>query len=159
VLIVKVHHEFLQTELLPHKLVADKHIWRNRYRSIINFEEHLYQNGTQVIKFFLHLSKEEQRKRLLKRIDDPEKNWKFNMADLKERRLWNHYRNAYETCIEKTSTKIAPWYIIPADDKSNARLIMSQIICNTLKDFKMQPQVLSKSHIKELHSIRVQLLK
>jgi polyphosphate kinase 2 (PPK2 family) len=123
----------------------------------VNLENHLHRNGTQIIKFFLHLSKEEQRKRFLARIDDPEKNWKFSLADIEERKLWNQYMQAYEACLSATSTSTAPWYVVPADDKNNARLIMSQIIVDTLQSLKMAyPKPTSAS--KELQSIRELLL-
>ncbi len=159
VLIVKVHHELLGKEHLPNNQIVHKHLWKNRYKAIVNFEEYLQQNGTTVIKIFLHLSKEEQRKRFLARLDDPDKNWKFSMSDVNERKLWTQYQEAYEKCISKTSTKTAPWYIVPADDKNNARLITSHIIVDTLKELKMHYPVLSKTRIKELQSIRTQLLK
>ena len=131
VLVVRVHPEILRSEGLPDELI-EPNIWQERYRSIVDLEKHLYRNGTRVIKFFLHLSKEEQRKRLLARIDNPEKNWKLSLADLAERKFWNDYRKAYEACLSTTSTKEAPWYIIPADDKENARVIVSQIILESL---------------------------
>src|SRR5579863_9999146 len=137
VLIVRVHRQILSNEDLPQELVDKKHFWRDRYRSIQNLEGHLHRNGTRVIKFFLHLSKEEQKKRFLKRIDNPEKNWKFSADDIKERKYWNQYMKAYEECLSATSTQNAPWYIVPADDKENARLIVSQILLDTLEGLKM----------------------
>ncbi len=127
VLIVRVHRQILSNEDLPEELVDKKHFWRDRYRSIVNLEDHLHRNGTRVIKFFLHLSKEEQKKRFLKRIDNPEKNWKFSADDIKERKYWNHYMKAYEECLSATSTQNAPWYIVPADDKESTGLIISRI--------------------------------
>src|SRR5476651_1527936 len=100
-------------------------------------ERHLYGNGTRIIKFFLHLSKEEQRKRFLQRIDEPEKNWKFSLADIEERKFWKPYMKAYEACLSATSTRDAPWYVVPADDKANARLIVSRIILDTFEALKM----------------------
>jgi PPK2 family polyphosphate:nucleotide phosphotransferase len=138
VLIVRVHPEILRSERLPEEVVNDPDIWLRRYRSITDLENHLHRNGTRVIKFFLHLSKEEQRKRFLKRIDDPQKNWKFGLADVEERKLWKHYRKAYEDCLSATSTRSAPWYVVPADDKRNARLIISRIIVTTLRSLKME---------------------
>jgi polyphosphate kinase 2 (PPK2 family) len=122
-------------------------------------ENHLYKNGTRIIKFFLHISKEEQRKRFLKRIDDPQKNWKLSLADIEERKFWNHYMKAYETCLSSTSTTNAPWYVIPADDKENAHLIISQIILDTLKGFKMTYPHSDSKRKKELQSFRKLLTK
>ena len=128
VLIVRVHPEILRSEAIPDAPHADKAVWLDRYRSIVDLERHLYDNGTLIIKFFLHLSKEEQRKRFLQRIDEPEKNWKFGFADIKERKFWKQYMQAYEGCLSATSTRDAPWYVVPADDKENAWLIVSQIV-------------------------------
>lgn len=136
VLIVRVHPEILRSEVLADEL-DEKTVWEDRYHSIVNLENHLRQNGTRIIKFFLHISKEEQRKRFLKRIDDPRKNWKLSLADMEERKFWNHYMKAYEACLSATSTANAPWYVIPANDKENAHLIISQIILDTLKGLKM----------------------
>ncbi len=137
VLIVQVHPEILRNQGLPDELLNEKDIWEERYRSIVDLEHHLYRNGTRIIKFFLHLSKEEQCKRFLRRIDEPEKNWKFSRADVEERKLWKDYMRAYEACVSATSTQHAPWHIVPADDKENARLIISQIILDTLKGLRM----------------------
>jgi PPK2 family polyphosphate:nucleotide phosphotransferase len=157
VLIVRVHPEILQSEGLPNS--QGRHaIWDERYRSIVDLENHLYRNGTQIIKFFLHLSKEEQQKRFLKRIDDPEKNWKFSLADMEERKFWRDYMKAYEDCLSATSTTNAPWYVVPADDKENARLIISQIILDTLKKLKMRYPRFSANRRKELQSIRKLLI-
>ncbi len=154
VLIVRVHPEILHSQGIPPALVNKQTIWRERYDSIVNLENHLQRNGTRILKFFLHLSKEEQRKRFLARIDDPEKNWKFNLADIEERKLWNQYMEAYEACLSATSTNAAPWYVVPADDKNNARLIISQIIVDTLQSLKMSYPRPDKEHQKELESIR-----
>src|SRR5664279_4488555 len=137
VLIVRVHPEILRSEGIPDAPHADKAVWHNRYRSIVDMERHLYGNGTRIIKFFLHLSKEEQRRRFLQRIDVPEKNWKFGLADIEERKFWKQYMQAYEECLSATSTRHAPWYVVPADDKENARLIVSQIILDTFEGLKM----------------------
>ena len=126
VLIVRVHPEILRSEAIPDTPHHDKKVWHDRYRSIVDLERHLHGNGTRIIKFFLHLSKEEQRKRFLARIDEPEKNWKFSPADIAERKFWKQYMKAYEECLSATSTRHAPWYVVPADDKENARLIVSQ---------------------------------
>ena len=145
VLIVRVHPEILRSQKLPDDLLEEKTIWEERYRSIVDLEKHLYRNGTRIIKFFLHLSEEEQRKRFLDRIDEPEKNWKFSLADIEERKFWNQYMQAYEACLSATSTKNAPWYVVPADDKKNARLIISEIILDTFKALKMSyPETSSK---------------
>ena len=153
VLVVRVHPELLRNEGNLDEGI-DETIWDGRYRSIVGLEKHLYRNGTRIIKFFLHLSKDEQRKRFLARIDEPEKNWKFNIADVQERSFWNDYRKAYEACLSATSTKQAPWYIVPADDKENARVIVSQIILDTLKKLRMSYPEPDDTHRKELLSIR-----
>jgi PPK2 family polyphosphate:nucleotide phosphotransferase len=153
VLIVRVHPEILRSQRLPDELLDEKTIWKGRYRSIVDLEEHLHRNGTRIIKVFLHLSKEEQRKRFLDRIDEPEKNWKFSLADIGERKLWSHYMQAYETCLSATSTATAPWYVVPADDKKNARLIISQVILDTLKQLRMSYPETDKARRKELKSI------
>ena len=137
VLIVRVHPQILQGEQIPEDLVSPKTIWEERYRSIVDLEKHLYYNGTRVIKFFLHLSKEEQARRFLKRLDDPSKNWKISPADIQERKFWKDYMKAYEDCLRATSQAHAPWYIVPADDKENAHLIISRTILDTLKSLKM----------------------
>ena len=157
VLIVRVHPEILRSEGIPDAPHADKEVWHNRYRSIVDMERHLYGNGTRIIKYFLHLSKEEQRKRFLQRIDVPEKNWKFGLADIEERKFWKQYMKAYEECLSATSTRDAPWYVVPADDKENARLIVSQIVLDTLEGLKMTYPKMSVERRHELLSIRKQL--
>jgi PPK2 family polyphosphate:nucleotide phosphotransferase len=157
VLIARVHPEILIGEGLPDRPRHLKAIWRERYRSIVDLERHLSGNGVRIIKFFLHLSKDEQRKRFLERIDEPEKNWKFSAADIEERKFWNDYMKAYEACLSATSTKAAPWYVVPADDKENARLIVSQIILDTLEGLKMSYPKTSDERRRELISIREQL--
>jgi len=157
VLIVRVHPEILRAEGLPDELLDEKTIWRDRYRSIQDMEKHLHRNGTRVIKFFLHISKDEQRKRFLERIDNPDKNWKFNYGDIEERTLWKQYMEAYEQCLGATSSKQAPWYVVPADDKKNARLIISQTILNLLEELKMQYPETTEARRKELMEIRKQL--
>jgi len=154
VLIVRVHPEILHTQGIPEELLDEKTVWEERYRSILDLEEHLYRNGTRIIKFYLHLSQEEQRKRFLERIDEAEKNWKFSLSDIHERKYWNQYMKAYEACLTATSTHHVPWYVVPADDKENARLIVSQVILDTLKDLKMSYPEPSKARRKELLSIR-----
>jgi PPK2 family polyphosphate:nucleotide phosphotransferase len=159
VLIVRVHRDILLGEGLPDPPHHDKMLWHERYRSITNLERHLYVNGTRIIKFFLHLSKEEQRKRILSRIGEPDKNWKFSLADIKERGYWKNYMKAYEECVSATSTRDAPWYVVPADDKENARLIVSQIILDTLEGLKMTYPKTSARRRHELLSIRKRLEK
>jgi PPK2 family polyphosphate:nucleotide phosphotransferase len=160
VLIVRVHPELLHAEGLDEDQLDDKKkIWEQRYHSIVNMEKHLYHNGTRLIKIFLHLSKEEQRKRFLQRIDDPKKNWKFSQADVEERKFWHYYMKAYEACLSATSTTQVPWYIVPADDKENARLIISQIVLDTLKGLKINYPKLDSKHLAELQSARKLLTK
>jgi PPK2 family polyphosphate:nucleotide phosphotransferase len=158
VLVVRVHPEILCSQGLPKDLIDEKNIWRKRYRSIVNLEEHLHRNGTRIIKFFLHLSKAEQAQRFIERIDEPDKNWKFSSADIQERKYWKQYRQAYEACLKATSTAHAPWFIVPADGKENARLIVSRIVLDALKGLKMAyPKTTAKRHA-ELKTIRQQLL-
>ncbi len=159
VLIVRVHPEILHAQGLPETLLDEKTVWQGRYRSIVDLENHLYRNGTRIIKFFLHLSKEEQRKRFLERIDAPDKNWKFSLADVKERTFWKQYMEAYEKCLGATSTKNAPWYIVPADDKENARLIIAEIILNIFNELKMTSPELGAKRRQELQVIRKRLVK
>ena len=157
VLVVRVHPEILRGQGLPDELIDEKTIWKERYRSIVNLEEHLHCNGTRIVKIFLHLSKSEQRRRFLERIDEPSKNWKFSLSDVHERKYWQHYMKAYEACLNATSTHHTPWYVVPADDKENARLIVSQIVLDTLRDLKMAyPKSIAK-HRRELKSIRHRL--
>jgi PPK2 family polyphosphate:nucleotide phosphotransferase len=157
VLIVRVHPEILHGEGLPDAPRHDKKVWHDRYRSIVDLEKHLDVNGTRIIKFFLHLSKDEQRKRFLARIDEPEKNWKFSLADIAERKFWKQYTKAYEECLGATSTGHAPWYVVPADDKENARLIVSQIVLDTFERLKMTCPKTSGKRRKELLAIRKRL--
>lgn len=131
--------------------------WQGRYRSIVEHESHLHRNGTRIVKFFLHLSRDEQRKRFLARIDEPEKNWKFSLADIEERGFWAQHMHAYEACLGATSTKTAPWYVVPADDKENARLIISGIIVDTLKSLQMRYPEADKGRRLELEAIRKRL--
>ena len=159
VLIVRVHPEILHSEGLPKELLDEKTIWRDRYRSIVDLENHLYRNGTRIVKFFLHVSKDEQRRRFLARIDEPDKNWKFSRGDLEERKFWNDYIKAYEACLSATSSREAPWYVVPADDKKNARLIISRTIVDTLHGLKMAYPELSKKQQKELRELRRLLTK
>ena len=159
VLIVRVHSELLRTEDLPDSVDAKKHVWKDRYRSIVNLEDHLGRNGTQIVKIFLHLSKEEQRRRFLARMDEPEKNWKFSMADIEERKYWQQYMKAYEECLSATSTNQAPWHIVPADDKKNARLFVSEVILETLEGLKLAYPRVSDERRREVALIRKRLEK
>jgi PPK2 family polyphosphate:nucleotide phosphotransferase len=159
VLVVRVHPEILRSQGLPEELLDGKDIWEQRYRSITNLERHLHQNGTQTIKIFLHISYEEQRKRFLARIEEPDKNWKFSASDTHERKYWKQYMKAYEDCFRATSTRHAPWYVVPADDKENARLIVSQIVLDAMADLKMAyPKTNAKRRL-ELRAIKKLLAK
>jgi PPK2 family polyphosphate:nucleotide phosphotransferase len=159
VLVVRVHPEILRSQGLPEDLRDEKDIWEHRYESITDLERHLHRNGTQIVKIFLHLSYEEQRKRFLARIDESDKNWKFSTSDIHERKYWKHYMKAYEDCFHATSAHHAPWYVVPADDKENARLIVSQIVLDALGDLKMAyPKTTEKRRI-ELQSIKKLLAK
>jgi PPK2 family polyphosphate:nucleotide phosphotransferase len=157
VLIARVHPEIFREEGLPGPARSKQAIWHERYRSIVDLERHLHANGTRIIKFYLHLSKEEQRKRFLERIDHPEKNWKFSLADVQERAFWKQYMKVYEKCLRATSTAYAPWYVVPADDKQNARLIVSRIILNALAELRMAYPMPSAKRGRELRLIRRQL--
>ena len=154
VLIVRVHPEILQNQGLPAEHLNEKTIWTERYHSMNELEKHLHRNGTRVIKFFLHLSEEEQRERFLARIDEPEKNWKFSIADIEERKYWKDYMKAYEACLTATSTKNAPWYVVPADDKQNTHLIISEIILDTFRSLKLEYPKADAKHTGELQEIR-----
>ena len=157
VLIVRVHPEILRAEGVPDDAMDEKSIWQDRYRSMLDLESHLHRNGTIVVKFFLHLSKEEQRKRFLDRIDKPEKNWKFSNDDVEERKYWNQYMKAYEKCLRATSTKHAPWYIVPADDKPNEHLIVSRIVLDTVEALKLSYPKVSAARRRELQLMRKKL--
>jgi PPK2 family polyphosphate:nucleotide phosphotransferase len=159
VLIVRVHPEILHGEGVPDTHLDRKEVWRGRYRSIAALERHLHANGTRIVKFYLHLSKGEQRKRFIDRIDDPQKNWKFSAADIEERKYWKDYIKAYEDCLAATSTSEAPWYVVPADDKENARLIVSQIVVDTLEGLELSFPETSAERRQELLKIRKQLAK
>jgi polyphosphate kinase 2 (PPK2 family) len=158
-LIVRVHPELLTAEGVPNgaKKKPLKDVWDERYKSIRNFERHLHKNGTRIIKIFLHLSKEEQRKRFLARIDDPTKNWKFTQDDIVERKYWKQYMQAYEACLTETATKASPWYVVPADDKANARLIVSQILLDHMSALDLTLPKLTAAHRRELDDAREQL--
>jgi PPK2 family polyphosphate:nucleotide phosphotransferase len=159
VLVARVHPKVLHGEGLPDEVLSRPTLWADRYRSIRELEAHLSRNGTRIIKFFLHMSYEEQRKRFLERIDDPSKNWKFATTDLEERKYWKQYMSAYEACIHATSTDSAPWHIVPADDKKSARLLISEIIVDTMKGMKLNYPETTDARRKELHAMRKQLTK
>ncbi|MGA2430085.1 MAG: ADP-polyphosphate phosphotransferase [Candidatus Acidiferrum sp.] len=159
VLVVRVHPEILRNQGLSEELRDEKTIWKERYRSIVDLEDHLHRNGTHIIKIFLHLSKNEQRKRFLERVDEPDKNWKFSLSDIHERKFWKHYTKAYQECLHATSTHHAPWYIVPADDKENARLIVSRIVLDALEDLKMAYPKITAKRRRELKSIGKHLAK
>jgi PPK2 family polyphosphate:nucleotide phosphotransferase len=159
VLVVRVHPEILRSQGLSGELRNRENLWEDRYRSIVDLESHLYRNRTRIVKVFLHLSKEEQRRRFLERIDHPDKNWKFSLADIHERKYWTHYMEAYEACLRATSTHHAPWYVVPADDKENARLIVSQIVLDALNELKMAYPKTTARRRRELESIRKLLTK
>jgi PPK2 family polyphosphate:nucleotide phosphotransferase len=159
VLIARVHPEILRNEGVAVAALDEKAIWHQRYQSIVELERHLFRNDTRIIKFYLHLSREEQRKRFLARIDEPEKNWKFSLADIEERNFWKQYMKAYDKCLSATSTEFAPWYVVPADDKDNARLIVSRILLDTLQGLKMSYPETSAARHRELQAIRKRLTK
>jgi polyphosphate kinase 2 (PPK2 family) len=154
VLVTRVHPEILQAQRLPGNPGPAGEFWRERYRSILDHEAHLHRNGTRIVKFFLHLSPQEQRKRLLERIDDPDKNWKFSLSDIEERGRWKDYMEAYEDCLGETSTAEAPWYIVPADDKKNARLIISGIVREALRGLDLSYPKADAKRRAELRRIR-----
>jgi PPK2 family polyphosphate:nucleotide phosphotransferase len=159
VLIVRVHPEILSGRELPEALLDKKTIWPERYRSIVEHEAHLHRNGTRIIKFFLHQSKNEQRKRFLKRIDKPDKNWKLSIADIAERKFWPDYMKAYEECLSATSTTHAPWHVVPVDDKRNSRLIVSEIILDVFEGLKMAYPEAGPKRRRQLQAIRQTLEK
>ncbi len=150
VLVVRVHPQILKSQHLPDSVKNDNDIWKKRFKQIRNFEEYLAENGTHIIKFFLNLSKKEQKERFLARIDEKEKNWKFSMGDVRERGLWDDYMTAYTEAIEATSTENAPWYIIPADKKWFTRLAVSEIIVKTLESMDLHYPRTTQEHEAEL---------
>lgn len=159
VLVVRVHPDILRGEGLAEDLRDEKEIWDQRYHSIVEMEKHLHRNGTRIVKIFLHLSKEEQKRRFLSRIDESDKNWKFGAADIHERKYWARYKDAYEKCLRATSTQHAPWFAVPADDKLNARLIVSQIVLDALSELKMSYPKATPKRREELMAIRKMLEK
>jgi PPK2 family polyphosphate:nucleotide phosphotransferase len=157
VLILRVHPELLETNRLPPPLVSRK-IWKERYEDINAYERHLARNGTVILKFFLHLSREEQLKRFLSRLDDPQKNWKFSLADVRERNFWKKYQKAYEEAIRATATKRAPWYVVPADHKWYARLVVAAAIVEQLEALRLTYPVVDKDKRRELAAAKEELL-
>jgi len=158
VLIVRVHPEILNKAQIPDEHYKSEGFWEGRFSSIRDYESHLHRTGTRIIKFFLHVSREEQGRRFLSRIDEPEKNWKFSRADLKERGFWDEYQEAYGTCMKRTSTNDCPWFVVPANDKRNARLIISAILLNTLRSLPIAYPKTSDERRKELLGIRETLV-
>jgi len=148
-LVVRVHKEILDRQKLPEKLIS-KHIWDERFQDIRNFEKYLNRNGTIVKKFFLHVSKDEQKRRFLERIDKPEKNWKFSSADAKERGHWDEYMKAYEDMIRNTATKDSPWYVVPADNKWFTRLVVSAAVIDSLASLDLEYPEVGETKLKEL---------
>lgn len=161
VLVCKVHPQYIMSENIPNYNTVEKinkKFWNNRYENIKNFEKQLSDNGTIIIKIFLNVSKDEQKKRFLDRIDDPSKNWKFSAGDLKERALWSKYMDAYQEAIQNTSTVNAPWYVVPADKKWYARLAVSEILAETMEGLKLKYPVLPDPEIAQLEVLKKQLL-
>lgn len=154
VLVVRVHPEILQSSQLPPELKEDKNIWKKRFGHIRDWEQHLSENGTHILKFFLNVSKKEQKKRFLDRIDEPEKNWKFSMGDVRERAHWEEYMNAYKEALGATSTDAAPWYIIPADKKWFTRLAVSEIIVKKLESMDLHYPIVTEEHKLDLLEAR-----
>jgi polyphosphate kinase 2 (PPK2 family) len=159
VLVVRVHPEILHQQGLTEKSNGDKTIWEDRYQSIVDMEQHLHRNLTKTVKIFLHLSKGEQRERFLARIDEPKKNWKLSMGDIHERKFWKSYVEVYEDYLRATSTHHSPWYVVPADNKENARLIASEIVLDSMRVLKMSYPKSSPNRQQELKSIRKLLLR
>lgn len=157
VLVVRVHEQILRSQKLAKELITDS-IWEERFEDIRNFEKHLNRNGTIVIKFFLNVSKEEQKKRFIERIDDADKNWKFSAADIREREYWDSYMHNYEEMIKNTTTKKAPWYVIPADNKSYARIAIASAIIHTLDEMDLEYPKVSEEKIAELNKIKEKLI-
>jgi len=154
VLIARVHPEIIVSEAITGAETPSEELWQGRYRSINDMERHLTLNGTKIVKFFLHLSPDEQRKRFLQRIDRPDKNWKFSMADIEERRFWDDYMHAYASCLSTTASENAPWYIVPADDRKSARLIVSSIILELFRSMDLQYPKAGPLRAKELKACR-----
>jgi PPK2 family polyphosphate:nucleotide phosphotransferase len=156
ILVVRVH-DYLQAEKLPDYVINNKNIWKDRFRQFRDYERYLYENGIWTVKFFLHISKDEQKKRFMKRIEDPTKNWKFSASDLKEREYWDQYQMAYAEALSATSTKFAPWYIIPSDKKWVGRTIISEIITKTLEKINPEYPIMDEEKLKNLEIYKEQL--
>lgn len=156
VLVVRVHPDFLKAQHLPPKVLGDlgKDFWNARYETINNFENHLVQNGITVVKFFLHVSKDEQKRRFLDRINEPEKNWKFSPTDVKERQSWGDYMQSYRAMLRHTSTKVAPWYVVPADRKWVTRMIVMRVILETLEGLNLKYPKLDNTRLEDLKTMR-----
>jgi len=154
VLVVRVHPELLERQKLPEELIR-KNPWKRRFQEINNFEEYLVRNGIRILKFFLNVSKDEQKKRFLSRINEPHKNWKFSVSDFKERSFWNEYQDAFEDMLNQTSTEAAPWFVIPADNKWFARLAVSEAICTVLENMELKFPKVTKKRREELEQIKV----
>jgi PPK2 family polyphosphate:nucleotide phosphotransferase len=157
VLTVRVHPKLLENRALPVVGFHDEKFWKSRFESIAAFEHHLVLNGTRIVKIFLHMSKEEQRKRLLERIENPEKSWKLEPSDVRDRSHWKKYTTAYEKCIAETNSKNAPWFVVPADDKETARLIISQVVIDALKSLGLSYPKASSKKLKALKAARKSL--
>jgi PPK2 family polyphosphate:nucleotide phosphotransferase len=153
VLVVRVHRELVEREKLPDELIGDG-IWKQRFEDIRGFERHLLRNGTVPVKFHLRISKEEQKRRFLQRLDDPTKRWKFSMADIAERKLWDRYMDAYEDMIRHTSTAEAPWYVVPADNKWFARLVVAAALVETMESLDLQFPKIGKADLEEMRRVR-----
>jgi PPK2 family polyphosphate:nucleotide phosphotransferase len=158
VLIVRVHADLLKAQKLPTRLVT-KHIWDERYEDLNTYERYLTRNGVVIRKFFLHVSKEEQKRRLLERLEDPKKNWKFSMADVKERNSWKAYQQVYEEMIQKTAMKHSPWYVVPADNKWFTRLVVGSVIIEALDALELAFPAVDKAKSRELNTVRESLLR
>lgn len=157
VLIVRVHPEILRSSQMPEKLLSNPNIWKQRFEQIRNFEDYLANNGIHTLKFFLNVSKKEQKERFLSRIDEPEKNWKFSATDAKERKFWDEYMHAYSDAMENTSTKHAPWYVVPADKKWFTRLAISEIIIKKLESLNLRYPTVSEAHLQSLQEAKAML--
>jgi PPK2 family polyphosphate:nucleotide phosphotransferase len=158
VLIVRVHPEILQGQKTPSSLIS-KHVWEERFEDIRSFEKHMWRNGTVIRKFFLNVSKKEQKQRFLARLEEPEKNWKFSAADIRERQCWNDYQEAYEEMMRHTATEHAPWYVVPADNKWFTRLVVSAVIVETLESLKLAYPTVDEGKRQDLLAAKKELLK
>jgi PPK2 family polyphosphate:nucleotide phosphotransferase len=158
VLVVRVHPEFLEKQKIPRTLIT-QNVWKQRYEDICNFERYLIHNGIVIRKFFLHVSKKEQKNRFLERLDKPEKHWKFSEADVKERAFWDDYMEAYEDMIRHTATRHAPWYVVPADNKWFTRVVVAAAVIEALADLNLKFPEVGEARLKELAAAKASLLK